>query len=101
MERQNSGADGGAGTRAKKCTMVEMGQRADPGMLGSGIRRRPSLCCRVFVKRMRRTAPVVVNLTSWRARCRVGLKHRAEVTVKLDLQRKEKNAVQKRPQITA
>ena len=86
---------------AKKCTMAEMGQRAHPGMLGSGIRRRPSLCCRVFVQRMRRTAPVVVNLMSWRARCRVGSKHRAEVTVKLDLRRNKKNAVQKKAQIAA
>ena len=81
--------------------MAETGQRADPGMLGSGIRRRPSLCCRVFVQRMHRTAPVVVNLMSWEARCRVGSKHLTEVTVKLDLRRKEKNAVQKRAQIAA
>lgn len=47
---------------------------------------------------MRRTAPDLVNLMSWRERWRVGSNKVAEGTVKLDLRRKEKKAVQNNAQ---
>lgn len=40
VRRQNSGADGEAGTRVKKCRRADTGQRVEPVMPGSGIRRR-------------------------------------------------------------
>lgn len=56
-EMQKKGAVAGAGTKVKYCKMAEIGQRAEPGMLGSGTKRRRSLCWRVFDHLMRRTAP--------------------------------------------
>ena len=67
--RQKRGADNGAGTNVKKCNKADTGQRMEPGnMLGSSIRRGPSLCCRVLVQGMRMIAPDFVNLMLLRAR---------------------------------
>ena len=96
-----NGAESGAGTRVKYCTMAETGQRAEPGIRGNGTSRRRSLCCRVFVHLMRRTAPCDVNLMSSRQRWRVGSKLEGEDTVRLDFRRKEKKATVKRPQMAA
>ena len=42
--RANNGADGEAGTSKKKCRRAAAGQSMEPGMLGSGMMWRPSLC---------------------------------------------------------
>ena len=55
--RQNNSADGEAGTSEKKWRRTVAGQSMEPGMLGRGMMRRPSLCWRVFVHRMLRNAP--------------------------------------------
>lgn len=78
MGWQNNGANGEAGTSVKKCRRANTEQSVELGMLGSGIRRRPSLSCRVFVQPMRRNPPDSVNMAdagrnkghdckSWRA----------------------------------
>ena len=88
--RQNNGADGEVGTSEEKWRRAVAGQSMEPGMLGRGMMRRPSLCWRVFVHRMRRNAPDAVNLMSWRVRWRLGSNEVAEATVKFDFRRKEK-----------
>ena len=45
---QKKGAEAGAGTRAKYCIIAETGHRGEPGMLGSGMKRRRCLCWRVL-----------------------------------------------------
>ena len=40
---QKKGAEAGAGTR-ENCKMAVTGQRGEPGMSGSGTKRRRSLC---------------------------------------------------------
>jgi len=99
--RQKSGAVKEAGTKENKWSSADTGHKVEPGMLGSGIRRMPSLCCRVLVQRIRRMAPDSVNLISWQARWQLGLKEPKEVTVRLDLRRKEKKAVQNKAQTAA
>ena len=99
--RQKSGAVKEAGTKEKKWSSADTGHKAEPGMLGSGIRRMPSLCCRVLVQRIRRMAPDSVNLISRRARWRLSLKEPKEATVRLDLRRKEKKVVQNKAQTAA
>ena len=47
--RQNNGADGEVGTSEEKWRRAVAGHSMEPGMLGRGIMRRPSLCWRVFV----------------------------------------------------
>lgn len=86
--RQNNDADGEAGTSKKKCRRGDAGQSMEPGMLGRGMSRKSSLCCRVFVQQMRR------NATDWW----LGSKEVTEATVKFNLQRKEKKAVQNNAQ---
>ena len=99
--RQKRGAVEGAGTMVKKWSRAVTGQRADPGMLGIGIRSNPCLCWRVLVQRIRRTAPDVVNLMSRRERWRLGSNRPQEATVRLDFLRKEKKAVQNKAQMAA
>ena len=41
---QKKGANARAGAKVKYCKMAEIGHRAEPGMLGSGTKRRRSLC---------------------------------------------------------
>ena len=55
--RQKSGAVKEARTKEKKWSSADTGHKAEPRMLWSGIRRMPSLCCRVFVQPIRRMAP--------------------------------------------
>ena len=98
---QKNGAEFGAGTRVKYCKMAETGHKAEPGICGSGTRRRRSLCWRVFDHLMRRTAPCDVNLMSSRQRWRLGSKLVGEDTVRLDFRRKEKKATVKRHQMAA
>ena len=99
--RQKRGAVKEAWTKEKKWSSADTGHKAEPGMLGSGIRRMPSLRCRVLIQRIWRMSPDSVNLISRRARWRLGLKEPKEVTVRLDVRRKEKKAEQNKAQTAA
>ena len=80
---QKKGAETGKGTRAKFCIILETGHRGEPIMLGSATKRRQSLCWRLLDHLMRRQ------------RWQVKSKLVNEATVRLDLQRNEKEATMK------
>ena len=66
---QKKGVEAGAGTRAKYCIIGETGLRSEPGIPGSGTKRRWSLCWRVLDHLMQRTALCKVNFMSAQQRC--------------------------------
>ena len=67
---QKKGTEAGAGTRAKYCIIAETGHRGEPGMLGSGTKRRRSLCWRVLDHLMRRKLDVSVTEVASRVKAR-------------------------------